>query len=30
MYWPYLDIDISDFEKRIHIAENLLVKFIDI
>ena len=26
MYWPYSDIDISDFENRIHIAENLLVK----
>ena len=26
MYWPYLDIDISEFENRIHIAEKLLVK----
>lgn len=26
MYWPYSDIDISDFENRIHIAEDLLVK----
>lgn len=26
MYWPYSDIDIFDFEKRIHITEDLLLK----
>ena len=26
MYWPYFDIDVSDFKNRIHMAEELLVK----